>query len=81
MDARFLFGKATKFRYRTADSKSGSGLLTSIYYALPSRIYRRFSRQSKTTSSLVQAHVTPSSSPHLDTSKKSPHLENAQTGH
>jgi hypothetical protein len=37
------------------DFKAASGVLTSFYYALPSRIYRRFSRQSKLTSDLVQA--------------------------
>jgi hypothetical protein len=33
MDARLLFGKATKFRYRTTDFKSDSGVPTSFYYA------------------------------------------------
>jgi hypothetical protein len=31
----------------TTDFKSASGVLTEFYYALPSRIYRCFSRQSK----------------------------------
>src|SRR5260370_32550346 len=48
--------------------KSVSGVPTSFYYALPSRIYRRFSRQSKLRLAWYK-HVTPSSPP-----SSSPHL-------
>ncbi len=47
------------------DFKSASGVLTSCYCALPSRIYRRFSRQSKLRLAWYK-HVSPSSSPHLE---------------
>jgi len=51
---------------RSTDFKSDSAVLTSFYYALPSSIYRRFSRQSKLRPAWYK-HLTPSSSPHLGT--------------
>src|SRR6266851_3363951 len=48
-------GSRTHTTLRSTDFKSDSGVLTSCYYALPSSIYRRFSRQSKLTSRLVSA--------------------------
>jgi len=49
----------------TTDFKSDLGALTSFCYALPSRIYRRLSRQSNLRLAWYR-HVTPSSSPHLE---------------
>ena len=47
-------GSRTRTTLRSTDFKSVARVLTSFCYALPSRIYRRFSRQSKLTSGLVQ---------------------------
>src|SRR5258708_31683204 len=49
---------------KATDFKSVSRVLTSFHYALPSSIYRRFSRQSKLRPAWYK-HVTPSSSPHV----------------
>jgi len=46
-------GSRTRTELLPTDFKSVSPVLTSFYYALPSSIYRRFSRQSKLTSGLV----------------------------
>jgi len=54
----------TRHSLRTTDFKSASGLLTSFYYAIPSSIYRRFSRQSRLRPAWYR-HMTPSFSPHL----------------
>ena len=57
-------GSRTRTTLRSTDFKSASGVLTSFYYALPSRIYRRFSRQSKLRLAWYE-YVSPSSFPHL----------------
>src|SRR5258705_11501608 len=57
-------GSRTRTALRSTDFKPVSRLLTTLYYALPGSIYRRFSRQSKLR--LAWYHVTPSSSPHLN---------------
>src|SRR5439155_26026837 len=57
-------GSRTHTTLRSTDFKPVSRLFTTFYYALPSSIYRRFSRQSKLRLAWYQ-HVTPSSSPHL----------------
>jgi hypothetical protein len=49
--------------HTTTDFKPVSVVPTSFYYALPSRIYRRFSRQSKLRLAWYE-HISPSSSPH-----------------
>ena len=60
-------GSRTRTAFRPTDFKPVSGLLTSCYCVLPSRIYRRSSRQGK-LSIIWSGHVTPSSSPHLSRS-------------
>jgi hypothetical protein len=57
-------GSRTRTTLRTTDFKPVARVLTTLYYALPSSIYRRFSRQSKLRLAWYR-HVTPSSSPHL----------------
>src|SRR5258707_792556 len=57
-------GSRTRTSLRTTDFKPVAGVFTTFYYALPSSIYRRFSRQSKLRLAWYQ-HITPSSSPHL----------------
>src|SRR5258705_12705793 len=64
-------GSRTRTSLRTTDFKSVSRVLTSLYCAIPSRIYRRFSRQSKLRLAWYE-HVSPASSPHL---------ANSQPGH
>ena len=49
-------GSRTRTSLRTTDFKSAFSVLTKCYYTLPSSIYQRFSRQSKRTSGLVEAH-------------------------
>src|SRR5882724_1697042 len=56
-------GSRTRTTLRLTDFKPVSRVLTTFYYALPSSIYRRFSRQSKLRLAWYR-HVTPSSSPH-----------------
>src|SRR5258705_7404163 len=51
-------GSRTRTTLRSTDFKSDSWVLTSFCYALPSSIYRRFSRQSKLRLAWYQ-HVTP----------------------
>ena len=63
MDARREAMPAVAFRYRATDSKPVSLVLTQWYYARPSSIYRRLSRQSKLGKTWSR-HVSPSSSPH-----------------
>src|SRR2546425_10556308 len=58
-------GSRTRTSFRTTDFKPVSRVLTTLYYALPSRIYRRFSRQSRLRLARYR-HITPSSSPHLN---------------
>ncbi len=58
-------GSRTRTALRSTDFKPVSRLLTTLYYALPGSIYRRFSRQSKLRLAWYR-HVTPSSSPHLN---------------
>jgi hypothetical protein len=51
-------GSRTRTGLPPTDFKSASGVFTEFYYALPSRIYRRFSRQSKLRPAWYR-HVTP----------------------
>jgi hypothetical protein len=53
-------GSQTRTTLRSTDFKSARGRLTSFYYALPSRLYRRFSRQSRLCPAWYE-HVSPSS--------------------
>ncbi len=58
-------GSRTRTTLRSTDFKPVSAVLTTFYYALPSSIYRRFSRQSKLRLAWYE-HVSPSSSRHLE---------------
>src|SRR2546422_2622729 len=49
-------GSRTRTSLRTTDFKSASGVLTSHYYALPSRILLTFQPSKQATSRLVSAH-------------------------
>src|ERR1700720_406189 len=53
-------GSRTRTLLRGTNFKNVGRLLTSFYYALPSSIYRRFSRQSKLRLAWYR-HITPSS--------------------
>src|SRR5260370_8497800 len=65
-------GSRTPTLLRGTNLKPVARVLTSFYCALPSSIYRRFSRQSKLRLAWYE-HVSPSSSPHL-CAHKSRHL-------
>ena len=66
-------GSRTRTTFRSTDFKPVARVLTTLYYALPSSIYRRFSRQSKLSLAWYR-HVTPSSSPHIGPGTKILHL-------
>ncbi len=59
-------GSRTRTLLRGTNLKPVARVLTSFYCALPSNIYRRFSRQSKLRLAWYE-HVSPSSSPHPST--------------